>query len=116
MIYVALKNLRLRDSEDVIFAGTYFCDEADYDPDGGIQEISTGERVPGSSARPQPILYRAGFWANTEQSTKNLLIGHVVDIVDAHHPDYGKLVEFGVIQQKKTKSAKKADETEKDNE
>lgn len=115
MMYKALKNLRIGGTDDVITAGTYFDDDAPYDPDGLI-EVPTGEKQPGSSQVPKPILYRPGFWTNTTTSTKNLLLGYAVDMVDQHHPDYDKLVQFGVIQVKPTKSSRKpADKTEEDN-
>ena len=117
MMYIALKNLRIGGTDDVIQAGTYFCDDAPYDPNS-LQVIPTGEKQPGSSQVPQPILYRPGFWSNTSISTKNLLLGYAVDMVDTYHPDYEKLVRFGVIPIEKNKPVRKskADTVEEDSE
>lgn len=110
MMYKALKNLRIGGTDDTIQAGTYFCDDAPYDPNS-LKAIPTGEKQPGSSQVPKPILYRPGFWSNTPVSTRNLLLGHAVDMVDQYHPDYEKLVQFGVIQVEKSKPIRKKADT-----
>jgi len=109
MIYKTIQNLRRIDSQEMIPAGAYFSDDEPYDPDGTLQTISTGERLPGSQQTPSPILFRAGFWSDRGQEIKNLLqLAGLVEVVDKTHSDYARLVEFGVIIEPKKKPSKEA--------
>ena len=110
MIYKVVRNLVHRVSEEQIPAGVFVSDEGTYNPDDGIQEISTGDAIVNIRQAPPPILWRPSFFAGKSQADINLLLGYALEQVDDKHDDYAKLVTFGVITQKKSKPSKKTDE------
>jgi len=106
-IYKALTNLVRRESQEVILSGTYFSDEGKYNPDDGVTEIATGEAVQNVRQAPPPILWRPSFLAERSQKDLNLLLGYAIEIVDATHEDYARLVEFDIVATKKTSKPSK---------
>ena len=107
-IYKATGALVHRFSGEKIPAGTFVSDDGTYNPEDGIQTIKTGEAIQNIRQAPPPILWRPSYFAQREQADINLLLGHVLEVVDPDHDDYARLVEFDVIEIKKpSKSSKK---------
>lgn len=109
-IYKVMSPIVHRESGERVPAGAFISDEGVYKIEDGLQEIVTGEAVVNVRQAPPAILWRPSYFAGRPQANINLLVGVVLDIVDASHEDYAKLVEFGVIESKKTKPSKKTEE------
>jgi hypothetical protein len=106
--FKAIKNIIRSENDDRITAGTYFSDEEPYNPNGEVEVIETGKRIPNVKAAPPPILFRKGYYAGVPEHVVQLLEGHVFEIVDESHADYELLKTHGVIPTPKPKKQVKS--------